>query len=474
MSGARTKHVCTIGPASIGLVPQLVAAGMDVARVNFSHGTPDDHRDYVHAVRAAAHAAHRSVAVMADLPGSKLRLGTLEGDQLRLETGATFALRADDGTPGVASGAGLAQGDVIAQLQPGDRVLLADGAAELRVTEPGSDQVITEVVNGGLIRTRCGVSVPRERLPARGLTEADREAIPRALELRVDLVAQSFVGAADDVRELRALLPADGPRVVAKIESQAAVAAFDAIAAESDGIMVARGDLGIDLPFEEVPVVQKDLVSRALAAGKFVIVATQMLESMTGAPRPTRAEASDVANAVLDGADAVMLSAETAVGQFPLESLQAMERICVQAEAIDRGDFLPSEDDSPSALIVEAAAMLTLRRAWGLGNGPDAIWCFTRSGRTAEQLSLQRPGVPIVAFTLSPIVARRLAVRRGVMPIVLPANARSGTLIERMENAWRAQGNGAEHRHVVLVTTSHSDSGINRLEIHRLGEPAAT
>lgn len=473
MSGAQTKQVCTIGPASIELVPQLVASGMDVARVNFSHGTPEEHREYVHAVRAAAHSARRSVAVMADLPGPKLRLGALEGDQLLLETGASFALRADDTAPGTAAAAGLAHGEVLAGLQAGDRVLLADGVAELRVSEPGSDQVLTEVVSGGLIRTRCGVNVPSERLPAGGLTEEDRESVPRALELRVDMIAQSFVRTADDVRALRALLPTDGPRLVAKIETQAAVVAFDAIAAESDGIMIARGDLGADVPFGEVPIVQKDLVSRALEAGKFSIVATQMLESMTAAPRPTRAEASDVANAVLDGADALMLSAETAVGRFPVQSLEAMGSICVQAESVGQRDFLPSEDDSPAGLIVEAAALLALRRAWSLGDGPDAIWCFTRSGRTAEQLSRQRPGLPIVAFTLSPVVARRLAVRRSVTPIVLPANARTGTLVERMEGAWRAQGDGAEHKRVVLVTTSRDEAGINRLEIHVLtGAPA--
>jgi len=199
--------------------------------------------------------------------------------------------------------------------------------------------VRTEIVNGGLVRSRGGVNVPSQRLPAEGLTDEDRAAVPRALELRADLIAQSFVRTADDVRALRKLLPADGPRVVVKIETRAGVDNFDEIAAEADGVMVARGDLGVDLPFEDVPLVQKDLVRRATTAGKFVIVATQMLESMTGAPRPTRAEASDVANAVLDGADAVMLSAETAIGQFPIETLQAMERICVKAEA-DGGAFL--------------------------------------------------------------------------------------------------------------------------------------
>lgn len=472
MSRSRTKQVCTIGPASVERIPQLVAAGMDVARVNFSHGTPDDHKAYVHAVRAAAHSARRSVAVMADLPGPKLRLGELAGGEARLVTGSEFMLRPDDGTPGDAAGASVAHPEVTARLEVGDRVLLADGAAELRVVEVIEDQVRTEVVNGGLVRSCGGVNVPSQRLPGDGLTDEDRAAVPRALELRVDLIAQSFVRTADDVRALRALLPADGPRLVVKVETRSAVDNFDAIAAAADGVMVARGDLGVDLPFEDVPLVQKDLVRRATAAGKFTIVATQMLESMTGAPRPTRAEVSDVANAVLDGADAVMLSAETAIGSFPVETLEAMERICAKAEAEGRAFLTPTGyagGSSPADGLIAAASYMSLREG---GGAPDAIWCFTRSGRTAELLSLQRPGVPIVAFTLNPIVARRLAVRRGVMPVVLSANAKTGTLIERMESAWHSQRGGEETRTVVLVTTSQAPTGINRLEVHQLAGAA--
>ena len=472
MSRAQTKQVCTIGPASSQCIPQLVAAGMDVARVNFSHGTADDHREYVHAVRAAAHSARRSVAVMADLPGPKLRLGELAGGEAQLETGSSFTLRGDDGTPGDRSGAAVAHPEVTSHLEVGDRVLLADGAAELRAVEIVDDQVRCEVVSGGLVRSRGGVNVPSQRLPDSGLTDEDRAAVPQALELRVDLIAQSFVRTADDVRALRDLLPADGPRLVVKIETHLAVENFDAIVAETDGVMVARGDLGVDLPFEDVPIVQKDLVRRALAAGRFVIVATQMLESMTGAPRPTRAEVSDVANAVLDGADAVMLSAETAIGSYPLEALQAMERICAKAEA-DGGPFLTPTSyvggSEAADAIIAAGSFMSLRVD---GSAADAVWCFTRTGRTAELLSVSRPGVPIVAFTLSPIVARRLAVRRGVTPVVLPANAKSGTLIERMEAAWQAQRAGENVSRVLLVTTSQQAGGINRLEIHQLSGAA--
>ncbi len=578
MERSRTKLVCTIGPATADRVGDLVAAGMDVARVNFSHGTPDDHKAYVHAVRAAAHSARRSVAVLVDLPGPKIRLGELEGGAVTLETGATFTLRsdtqaqaaatdvavtatappdaadlttaspevavtatappdaadlttaspevavtatappdvavtatappdaadpateltgADDASPasddvddtagsamtvseptsapsaiGDASSAHVSTRGLAAMLEVGDRVLLADGVAELRVTTISASAVVTEVIHGGTVRSRSGVNIPSSRLTGDGLTDDDRAAIPRALELRADLIAQSFVRSAEDVRALRALLPADGPRLVAKIETRAAVDNFDEIAQVADGIMVARGDLGVDIPFEEVPLVQKDLIRRATQAGRFSIVATQMLESMTSAPRPARAEASDVANAVLDGTDAVMLSAETAIGQFPVEALQAMGSICARAEA-NGSDWdhamggITGHGGEPSRAVVIAAGLLADMEA-GLPL-VGAIWCFSRTGRTADLLSLQRPDVPIVAFTLSPIVARRLAVRRAVIPMILPAAGKGESLIERMEAAWRTQRNGSSYESVVLVTTSQQPAGINRIEIHRLG-----
>ena len=473
MNRSRTKLVCTIGPASIERVGELVAAGMDVARINFSHGTPDDYRNYVHAVRAAAHSARRSVAVMADLPGPKIRLGQLSDDAVDLVSGGEFTLRAEggsdgDGLPGDASGASVSVGSLATQLEVGDRVLLADGAVELRVDSTDGSQVKTEVVHGGQIRTRSGVNIPSSRLAGDGLTDDDRAAVPRALELRVDLIAQSFIRNAEDVRALKQLLPSDGPRLVAKIETQAAVDAFDEIARVVDGIMVARGDLGVDIPFEDVPLVQKDLIRRAGDADRFTIVATQMLESMTGAARPTRAEASDVANAVLDGADAVMLSAETAIGRYPVESLQAMARICSAAEQA-RAEGEGGGLTRPTDPVTHATATILAATAATSWTDVGAIWCFTRTGHTAEKLSTSRPRVPIVAFTLSPIVARRLAVRRGVIPMVLPANAARGEpLIDRMASAWRAQRDHQEYESVILVTTSNQPAGINRLEVQRL------
>ncbi len=549
MTRARTKQVCTIGPASADKIPDLVAAGMDVARINFSHGSAEDHRAYGHAVRNAAHSARRSVAVMVDLPGRKLRLGELDGGQVNLASGTTFALRApaagarslgdaaestglspvasasarekgaedaataeragsevqaaaappelpapvdlssapdasaaswaETGTesepdtaghvfhalpgPGDARGATVV-GLNLSTLQVGDRVLLADGAVELRVTAVDREYVQTDVINGGLIRSRSGVSIPTERWgdDDNGLTDEDRAGVSRALELRADLIAQSFVRSAADIAALRALLPVDGPRVVAKIETRSAVDDFEAIVAVADGIMVARGDLGVDIPFEDVPMIQKELVRRTQAADKFAIVATQMLESMTAAPRPTRAEASDVANAVLDGADAVMLSAETAIGTYPVESLSAMERICLAVEKKAYDSTERSKVLDPGHAVVLAAASISS------SGGATAIWCFTRTGRTAEMLSNCRPNVPVVAFTLSPVVARRLAVRRGVIPLVLAAGAKNRPLVEQMEAAWRAQRSAEDHKTVLLVTTSGQPGGINRLEVHRL------
>jgi len=447
---SRTKLVCTIGPASVDKLRELIDAGMSVARVNFSHGTPDEHKDAVHAVRSAAHQARRSVAVMVDLPGPKIRLSEIEGGERTLEQGAIFDLSTNRPTLGQ-------------ELEPGDRVLLADGAAELRITgtnEAGVPQA--EVVRGGVVRTKSGVSIPNDRFTGAGLTDEDRAGVERALELRVDLIAQSFVRSAEDVAALKALLGEEAPLVVAKIETRSAIDDFDRILEAVDGVMVARGDLGVDIDYTEVPVVQKDLVRRAQARGRFTIVATQMLESMTSAPRPTRAEASDVANAVLDGADAVMLSAETAIGAYPVEAAQAMVDICAATERgteVRPADLAP--DGQPGSAICRAAVELTRT------HDVQGIWCFTRTGRTAELLAASRPNVPIVAYTAMATVARRLAIRGAVLPVVLPQAKARQPLIDRMAVAARLAGltQTGESSTVLFVTTSDKPGGVNRLEL---------
>jgi pyruvate kinase len=420
-----TKLVCTIGPASRERLPDLIAAGLDVARLNLSHGDPATHRENAARVRAAAADAGRPVAVLLDFPGPKIRLGPLAGESVLLETGSTFRLRpgtsGSDLPVGDASAAWASYRNLASDLRPGDRVLLADGAAELRVAGSEDDVLVTAVVRGGAIRSKGGINVPSERLSISPLTAADRAALPLVAETKADLVAQSFVRSAADVAELRALLP-DGPPIVAKIETQAAVDGIEAILEVADAIMVARGDLGVEIPFEEVPIVQKELIAHALSRGRPVIVATQMLESMTGAPRPTRAEASDVANAVLDGADAVMLSAESAIGAFPIEAASAAARIAARADRHHRerrpAEPLPAPEVLADEAVVDAVAQLARN-----DHAIEAILSFTRSGRTAEMIAARRPGVPILAFTPREDAARRLAVRHAVVPIVLARDA---------------------------------------------------
>jgi pyruvate kinase len=462
-----TKLVCTIGPASIRHVPHLIATGMDVARLNFSHGVPAARHAAAETVREAAREAGRPVAVLADLAGPKIRLGPVRGNALTLEAGRRFMLNPGaTGLDGDASGAGVTYPRLAADVQAGDRILLGDGSVELRVVSH-DDAVVTEVIRGGAIRSRAGVSIPSERVTTPALTAKDRADVPRALALGADLVAQSFVRRADDVRELRKLLGEGGPPIVAKIETRAAIDDFEAILGVVGAVMIARGDMGVELPYEEVPVIQKQLVRRALDRGVPSIVATQMLESMIVSSRPTRAEASDVANAVFDGADAIMLSGETAVGSYPLLAAEAAVRICEICEA--RGaDLLPrptasSVGSDADALPVAAVAMARASRDIA------GIACYTRTGRTAILLSALRPTTPIVAFSPDPAVVRRLALVHGVVPRPCDPPTDSSSRLAVM--AWLLGEADLLPRGsaVVLVASSAAPgSGPNLLEVHRL------
>ena len=466
MSQRRAKLVCTIGPATIDRVSELVAAGMDVARVNFSHGTPERHALAVERVRAAGQEAERAVAVLADLSGPKIRLGELDGGEAELMTGAGFTLHTEELPSGNAGEAHVTHSRLADELSAGDRILLADGAAELRVAVTTEGQVRTEVVRGGLIRSRAGVSVPSERLSGPVLTDRDRADAPRAIGLGADYVAQSFVRRASDVEELRSLLGPDGPPIVAKIETRPAIDHFDEICQAADAVMVARGDLGVELPYEEVPILQKQLVRRALDLGVPTIVATQMLESMTSSPRPTRAEASDVANAIFDGTDAIMLSGETAIGSYPILAAEAAVRICRLCEERG-GDLLPAgapprPDSDASALAYAAAAVASTE------HDVAAIACYTRTGRTARVLATLRPRVPILAFSPDPAVVRRLALVHGVIPraCVPPPDStgRLGLMAWLLgEKATLPPGSAV----VLVASTATPGSGPNLLELHR-------
>ena len=469
----RTKLVCTLGPATADRIPELVAAGMDVARINLAHGSHDEHAAAAAAVRRAAAGGQRPVAILTDLAGPKIRLGELVDGIAHLDAGEPFQLRASPsggaGTgPGDRSGVAVTYPGLAADVRVGDPIFLADGAVELRVTATATgDGVATEVVRSGTIRSRAGVAIPADRLSAPILTDRDRADIPRAIALGATFVGQSFVRSAADVVELRQLLKPDVPGIVAKVETRPAVESFDAILEVADAVMIARGDLGVEMPYEQVPLLQKQLLRRALDRGVPAIVATQMLESMTSAPRPTRAEASDVANAVFDGADAIMLSAETAIGAHPIEAAMAAAGIASRCES-EGEHYLP---DGPAELpdwdaggIARTAVALSRSR-------PDieAICCYTRTGRTARSLAAHRPRASIIAFSPDPAVVARLGLVNAVLARQVPEIAdadRAETLLRLLRDSALI----ADGASVVLVSsTAPAGSAPNVIAVHVVG-----
>lgn len=416
----RTRIIATLGPstASPETIATLVERGVDIFRLNFSHGTPASHAALVTAVRAAARAAGRFVAILQDLPGPKIRIGPL-GEPLTLMPGS--ALRLEHGAfEGDASRVAVAYRELIDAAQPGDRLLVDDGRIELKVTGRRPGALVTEVVNGGTLTGNKGINAPGIALPPSSITGRDVESLRVGLSLGIDIVAVSFVQAAADVLAAKRIL-ADAGRphvpIVAKIERPQALAQIDAILNVADGLMVARGDLGLEMPLERVPTVQKDLVRRARREGIPVIVATQVFDSMRAEPRPTRAEVSDAANAVADGADAIMLSDETATGAFPIHAVEMLDAVIREAEAMpSRDGETPLLDDPVFSLHGRALceAAVTLAR----GGQADAVVAVTRHGKTARLLSAFRPKAPIFAATPSEESASRLALLWGVTPLV--------------------------------------------------------
>jgi pyruvate kinase len=412
----QSKIVATLGPASsdAATIGSLFAAGADVFRLNFSHGTHAQHRERLAHIRAMERDAGRPVAVLADLQGPKLRIGALARGPVMLEAGASFRLDLDN-EPGDPTRAPLPHPEIFAALTPGAQLLLDDGKLRLEVIVCGPEFARTRVIVGGPLSERKGVNVPSVVLPLSALTDKDRTDLDFALEQGVDWIALSFVQRAADVEEVQRIV-AGRARVLAKIEKPAAIAALESIVAASDAVMVARGDLGVELPAEQVPIVQKRIVRACRAAGKPVVVATQMLESMITAPVPTRAEASDVANAVYEGADAVMLSAESASGRYPREAVAMMDRVIREVESDP--EFRRAIDASgcrPPAAIPDAIC-LAMRDTAGLL--PVAgIVTYTRSGATSLRAARERPGVPVLSLTPDLGTARQLALVWGVHSI---------------------------------------------------------
>ncbi len=415
MIGQRTRIVCTLGPASDPdeILRGMIRAGMDVAWLNFSHGDQATHAARLARLRQIAREEGALVAILADLQGPKIRVGDLAGGAVRLVAGAPLTLTTRPGR-GDANIVSVDYADLPRAVQPGHRILLDDGAIELQVLSTNATDVVTRVVTGGELLPRKGINLPGVSLAVPALTEKDRADVAFAIAQEVDYIALSFVRSAQDVRALQDLLRqhrASIP-VIAKIEKPEAVERIDAILAESDGVMIARGDLGVEVPAEQVPLFQKMLIRKANAAGKPVITATQMLESMIHSPRPTRAEASDVANAILDGTDAVMLSGETAIGKYPVQAVQMMAHL---AEAVESSWQFPmcAPDFAREAMsVTDAIGNATCTIAQQLH--AKVIIASTSSGYTARMISRHRPLIPIFAVTANARTQRQLALVWGV------------------------------------------------------------
>ncbi len=411
----RARILATLGPASRapGMVKALAQAGVDVFRLNFSHGSHEDHAAALKAVRGAELALQRPLGVLADLQGPKLRLGRFRDVEIEITPGRRIRLDLDE-TPGDEARVCMPHPEIFKALKPDHLLLLDDGRVRLKVLKRGDDWAEVEVLSGSKLSDRKGVAVPQAVIPVSALTPKDREDLAFALRIGVDWVALSFVQKAEDMAELKRLV--DGKAAcLAKIEKPAALAELGAILDYSDGVMVARGDLGVELDPEEVPVAQKQILRMARQRGVPAIVATQMLESMTSAPAPTRAEASDVANAVYEGADALMLSAETASGDYPLESVTIMNRII---ERVERDPVWPGLMDAEHAGMDEhdVDALVAAARKAAEASSTACMVVFTTLGGTARRMARERPLQPILALTPNPDTARRLALVWGLEP----------------------------------------------------------
>jgi pyruvate kinase len=434
----RAKIVATIGPATDTeeSLEALLAAGVDVVRLNFSHGTHAEHARRLQMVRSIADRLHRPIAIMLDLQGPKIRTGTLEGGEpVTLARGQSFTITTDD-IEGTAERVSTTYPNLPTDCRTGDTVLVDDGKIKLIVTHTTPTDVEFQVVDGGVLKEHKGINLPGVAVSAPALSEKDEQDLAFGLEQGVDLVALSFVRSAADMLQARAFMQQHGRVVplIAKLEKPQAIDQLDAILGVSDGVMVARGDLGVELAPEDVPPIQKTIIRKANRRGIPVITATQMLESMIVEAVPTRAEASDVANSVWDGTDAVMLSGETAVGKHPVEAVEMMHRIVVRAEAT-----MPRDISEERGRLGHAQAIC--RAATGLAEDLKvaAIAAFTRTGRTGQLLSTERPRVPIFVFTSDEHVYRRLALWWGVTPILETFSTDSDGMIREIEGALLAR-----------------------------------
>jgi len=471
------KIVCTIGPASESpeLLDRLILSGMNAARLNFSHGSHESHARAIEAIRQAAERHDTPVAIIQDLQGPRIRVGDLPGGPVEVTAGQTVRLVVDR----TRQTSGAATLDIpvtyphLAQdVQPGARILIDDGLIELTVQKISEQAVECRVHIGGTIGPHKGMNLPGTAISATTLTEKDREDLRFGLKHQVDYVALSFVRGPDDIIEARQLMAEYGGEapIIAKIERREAVDHLESLLDQVHGIMIARGDLGVEMGPEAVPVLQKRMITEANRRRKLVITATQMLESMTHNPRPTRAEASDVANAVFDGTDAVMLSAETAVGRYPDETVRVMDRILRAAEeGKEPGMIRRAEPSHGPASFPEAICAAASSAA--ASTGASALVAFSQSGMTVHLMSKQRPTTPIIAFTPVEQVRQRMALCWGVLPYTMPLIEQTDARISAVERRLKTEGLAKTGDRIVIVSGALVGlrGGTNLMKLHEVG-----
>jgi pyruvate kinase len=476
----RAKIVCTLGPATASpeRVRALVDAGMDVARLNFSHGTRDDHERVYQRVREAAEATGAAVGILADLQGPKIRLGRFAEGPVRWRTGDTVTITSDN-VPGTAERVSSTYPRLAQEVTPGDRMLVDDGRVTLEVKNVDGPDIRALVLEGGEVSDHKGVSLPHVSLSVPALSGKDVDDLRFALRLGADMVALSFVRSPGDVKAVREIMDAEGVRrpVLAKLEKPEAVEVLEQIVTAFDGIMVARGDLGVELPMEQVPLVQKRAVQLCRENAKPVIVATQMLDSMVAHPRPTRAEASDVANAVLDGADALMLSAETSVGQFPVLAVSTMARIIEWTEAeqvqlprdLRRAGLERAPRTQGGAITVAAAQVAQ-------SIGAVALVAFTQTGDTVRRLARLHCELPLLAFTPDEAVRNQLSLSWGVESHLMPLVHHTDEMFRQVDHLMLELARARPGDHVVIVAGSPpgQPGSTNTVRVHELGSLAAS
>ena len=470
----KTKIVCTLGPSTDkeGVLREMVLAGMNVARFNFSHGTHAEHKARLDVLKALREELDAPVAAMLDTKGPEIRLKDFADGSVRLTTGQEFTLTTTE-VDGDAHRCSITYSDLPSDVKAGDTILLDDGLVRLTVLETTGTDIRCRVENNGIMKNHKGVNVPGVRLSMPYMSQRDREDLLFGVEQGFDYVAASFVRSAADVRELRSLLDKAGSRIriIAKIENQEGVSNLPEILDTADGIMVARGDMGVEIDFTEIPIIQKDMIAQCMACGKPVITATQMLDSMMENPRPTRAEITDVANAIYDGTSAIMLSGETAAGKYPVEAVKTMDAIARRTENdINHAKRMTQQTGSRTRLSV-AAAMAHAACTTAQDIGADAILTVSQRGITARLVSRFHPGTPIIACLLDQQVRRQMALYWGVEPIMMPYVNSTDELVSKAVEC--AENAGLVQRGDLVVVTAGVPVGIsgttNMIRIQHVG-----